>query len=250
MPLGQRPSRRPGYKYDRTDLLLLGGGALLVVFGLILALNAWLDPAARSGVTRRFAMLKPDSVARDSAGARLRGAAGTDSAAAVSTGTSAPAADSAAAAPVPGAPVVAAPDSARPADSAMRGPVAAARVTPAPAPSTTPPPSTSPAPATTPKTATARAPAPAGSSATATNAATGFTLQVGAFGQRANADKLATAIGNLGFHADVIDPVTGAGTLHRVRVTGFATRELAEAARDSIGRSLGERATVTAARQP
>jgi cell division septation protein DedD len=70
----------------------------------------------------------------------------------------------------------------------------------------------------------------------------GWGVQLGAFGKRANAERLSSRVQVLGYRANVID----AGTLTRVRVSDLADRSAAEAAADSIARALGTRGVVVA----
>jgi cell division septation protein DedD len=68
----------------------------------------------------------------------------------------------------------------------------------------------------------------------------GWGVQLGAFGNRANAERLRSRVQVLGYRANIID----AGTLSRVRVSGLADRSAAEAAADSIARALDTRGVV------
>ncbi len=101
----------------------------------------------------------------------------------------------------------------------------AAAVTKAPAPTAaavpTPTPAVTPAPTPTP-TAAAK---PAASDP----AGTSWYVQLGAFGERANADRLAARVGTYGYDADVAGfPVSGP-TVYRVRLGPEPTRARAEA---------------------
>jgi cell division septation protein DedD len=82
--------------------------------------------------------------------------------------------------------------------------------------------------------------APAIGAAPATLAATGWSVQLGAFGQAANAQRLAGRVRNLGYEASVVN----AGKLTKVRVEGLADRRAAEAAADSIARVLDTKGVV------
>lgn len=62
-------------------------------------------------------------------------------------------------------------------------------------------------------------------------------VQLGVFTAQANAAKVVDRARALGFPAESA-PVGTAGK-YRVRVRGFATRERAQAAADSLGRGLG-----------
>ncbi len=90
-----------------------------------------------------------------------------------------------------------------------------------------------------PAAATTGAPRPA---TPAANGLSGWGVQLGAFGKRANAERLGSRVQVLGYRANVID----AGTLTRVRVSGLADRGAAQAAADSIARALGTRGVVVA----
>jgi cell division septation protein DedD len=65
-------------------------------------------------------------------------------------------------------------------------------------------------------------------------------VQLGAFGQRANADRLQSRVRALGYQAGV----TETGALARVRVNGLPDRAAAEVAADSIARALGTKGVV------
>jgi cell division protein FtsN len=107
-----------------------------------------------------------------------------------------------------------------------------------------------PAPAAVPKAAQPKAPsaatrsaagpAPTKTAPAAASDAAGWGVQLGAFGNRANAERLRSRVQVLGYRTDVIE----AGTLARVRVSGLADRAAAEAAADSISRALGTRGVV------
>ena len=61
-----------------------------------------------------------------------------------------------------------------------------------------------------------------------------FSVQLGAFGEQANANQLARRASEFGYEARVSEIRSGGRTMHRVRVGGFATEELAEAAASSL----------------
>lgn len=71
-------------------------------------------------------------------------------------------------------------------------------------------------------------------------AATGWSVQLGAFGQAANAQRLAGRVRELGYEASVVN----AGKLTKVRVDGLADRRAAQAAADSIARVLDTKGVV------
>jgi cell division septation protein DedD len=71
-------------------------------------------------------------------------------------------------------------------------------------------------------------------------AASGWGIQLGAFGQRANAARLESRVRALGYQASVAEM----GALTRVRVDGLADRAAAQAAADSIARTLGTKGVV------
>ncbi len=83
-------------------------------------------------------------------------------------------------------------------------------------------------------------PAPKPSAPVEATGLSGWGVQLGAFGNRANAERLRSRVEVLGYHTNVID----GGTLSRVRVSGLADRASAEAAADSIARALGTRGVV------
>lgn len=62
----------------------------------------------------------------------------------------------------------------------------------------------------------------------------GWAVQLGAFSEVASANQLAARVRDVGFPAEVSDVQSSGRTLHRVRVEGFATRELAEVARSAL----------------
>ena len=107
-----------------------------------------------------------------------------------------------------------------------------------------------PAPATVTKTSVPKAsstatrpaasPAPKPSAPVEATGLAGWGVQLGAFGNRANAERLRSRVQVLGYGTNIID----AGTLTRVRVSGLADRQAAEAAADSIARALGTRGVV------
>lgn len=104
---------------------------------------------------------------------------------------------------------------------------------------TPPVPEPVPAPTTRPA-APATKPTPPAAKAPAAPATSGWGVQLGAFGQRANAERLQSRVRALGYEAGV----TETGTLARVRVNGLADRAAAEAAADSIAHALGTRGVV------
>jgi cell division protein FtsN len=61
-----------------------------------------------------------------------------------------------------------------------------------------------------------------------------WSVQLGAFGERANAVQLEGRVADLGFEAQVSEFRSSGRTMYRVRIEGFATRERAEAARSSL----------------
>jgi len=74
------------------------------------------------------------------------------------------------------------------------------------------------------------------------SAATGWSVQLGAFGQAANAQRLAGRVRELGYEASVVN----AGKLTKVRVDGLADRRAAQSAADSIARVLDTKGVVVA----
>ena len=217
-----RSGRRPAYKYDRTDVLLLGGGALFVLVGVALALGAWLDSARKPVETA----IKPAAEVRPRAFVPPTTKPDTTSATKVPAGITAP--------------VVAAPPPTR--DSA-------ATVRPSPAPKAAPTPvipgptpSVQPSPAPTAPTDTIAASTPQTVAASAATklpavpqpAAGQYLVQVGSFGQQQNADRFAAEVRTQGYTVTV----QGAGALYRVLVGGFASRPEDSAARDSLARAL------------
>lgn len=75
---------------------------------------------------------------------------------------------------------------------------------------------------------------PAAQIAAADPAAEDWSVQLGAFGEQANAEQLARRVSDFGFDAVVSDYRSGGRAMHRVRVRGFASRELAEVAASSL----------------
>jgi DedD protein len=90
--------------------------------------------------------------------------------------------------------------------------------------------------------ATAPKPAPAPVQATGD-----WTVQLGSFGEEANAQRLAQRAGTFGYKAEVSSYRSGGRTLYRVRVGPQATRAAAEAAASAL-RAHGVEASVVAAR--
>ena len=86
----------------------------------------------------------------------------------------------------------------------------------------------------TPEPAPASTTAPAAGTAGTSAAATGWGVQLGAFGQADNAQRLAGRVRELGYQAGI----TRAGRLTKVRVNGLADRAAAQVAADSIARVL------------
>jgi cell division septation protein DedD len=80
----------------------------------------------------------------------------------------------------------------------------------------------------------AAAAVPATQSAAPGNGGTDWSVQLGAFGERANASQLAGRVADFGFEAEVREFRSNGRTMYRVRVEGFATRERAEAASSSL----------------
>jgi cell division septation protein DedD len=85
-----------------------------------------------------------------------------------------------------------------------------------------------------PDAAPAVAAQPALQTTTAGAAPSGWSVQVGAFGERANATQLAGRVADYGYRAQVSEFLSSGQSMHRVRVEGFATREQAEAASSSL----------------
>jgi DedD protein len=74
-----------------------------------------------------------------------------------------------------------------------------------------------------------------------------WTVQLGSFGEEANARRLAQRAGTFGYKAEVSSYRSGGRTLYRVRVGPQATRAAAEAAASAL-RAHGVEASVVAAR--
>jgi DedD protein len=62
----------------------------------------------------------------------------------------------------------------------------------------------------------------------------GWSVQLGAFGERANADQLARRVSTFGYDAYVSEFRSNGATMYRVRVGGFASENQADAAAGSI----------------
>lgn len=111
------------------------------------------------------------------------------------------------------------------------GEVAVVAVAPTPEPA---PPPAIPAPAVQPPPSSPPTRPPPSPAAAATVATGGWYVQLGAFSERANADKLAGEVRRGGF-AVVVTPLTGTGaTRYRVRVGPVASREEAVALSDRL----------------
>lgn len=148
-----------------------------------------------------------------------------------------------AAAPAPSAPApVASSAAAAPASAAVRTeslppePVAAARPEPKPA---APKPEVKPAPAKPePAPSTAATPVPAAPAAPAASGV-GFAVQLGAFGQAAEANALRDRVRAAGFSAFVEQVRTDKGTLSRVRVGPVANRAEADTLKAQVAAKVG-----------
>jgi DedD protein len=64
--------------------------------------------------------------------------------------------------------------------------------------------------------------------------AAGWMVQLGSFGEQANAERLVQRVSTYGYSARVMDHVAGGRTLHRVRIGGYASRNEAESAIASL----------------
>jgi len=62
----------------------------------------------------------------------------------------------------------------------------------------------------------------------------GWSVQLGSFTEQANARQLASRVSEYGYQAQVSDYRSDGRTMHRVRVSGFETRDQAEAAASSL----------------
>jgi len=116
--------------------------------------------------------------------------------------------------------------------------LAASPPTPEPAPAAVVKPALPKAPPTVAKPAAKPASTPSGPVEAA--GLSGWGVQLGAFGNRANAERLRSRVQVLGYQTNVIE----ACTLSRVRVGGLSDRRAAEAAADSIARVVGTRGVV------
>jgi DedD protein len=289
VPGSPRDPRRTDHAYDKTDALLLGAGAVLVLIGLALAADSWRSsngapapsaPAASADSARgRFLRRERDSapvpstdsgtsiptvLPAESASAVLGTSAvsgtatATTTAPAGSTGALATAATTGATIGATGArnpaqsPAVTTPIAAPiqpPGSRALQTSVGTAATAPAAtanppgsapttasAPTATQvPPTPAPTATTTAQTmrgTTAAAPLPGATTAPSvpinpsTAAADGWSLQLGAFGSRANAEKMVAAAALQGVQSRVVE----SGALLKVRTTGFPSRSEAEAA--------------------
>ena len=72
----------------------------------------------------------------------------------------------------------------------------------------------------------------------------GYAVQIGAFGSRENADKLAARAAALGFGAAVSSESRNGGTLYLVRVSGLTGADAARTAADALTRTLKVNAVV------
>ena len=89
------------------------------------------------------------------------------------------------------------------------------------------------APATTPEDPTVARPQVTGNETARANPAQ-WSVQLGAFGEIANAEQMASRVSAYGYTPLVTDVVSGGTTLHRVRVGGFDSEANAEAAASSL----------------
>lgn len=284
MPGTPREPRRTDHAYDKTDALLLGAGAVLVLIGLALAADSWRSSstapepsaltASADSARGRFLRRERDSAPTTTpdSGVTIPTVLPAESAAAVlgasaataMTGVTAPASGSTAPAVVgavtagTGATAPKASTQLKPAAPGASIATAAAGTTAAPqtpAPRTVAPGVTAPAGAATaptkvlstmtavpgttsgasasavPRPAPPPAPvavppaasAPPGAAPAATD---GWSLQLGAFGSRANAEKVVAAAALQGVESRIVE----SGTLLKVRTSSFASRSEAEAA--------------------
>jgi DedD protein len=115
-----------------------------------------------------------------------------------------------------------------------------------PAPAASPRPAGAPGPASRPFDPVAAAPAsvPPSPAAGAAAAAGEWLVQLGSFARRDNADRLAGAVRDRGFAADVSETRGGSGRLFRVRVGPATTREAADARARELA-AAGYRGSVT-----
>lgn len=222
-----RGPRRTDHQYDKTDLFLLGGGAVLVLLGLGLAADSWLAPND-SPAEQRPAF----AASADSARARFQTRAAPDSGRAAAPPAAvidtAPAPDSSTVATPtrpPGVTVVEAAAPARAPASPSAG--AAAPATPATAPAQSLP---GQVPPRRPREPISAVPGHTGS----------WSVQAGAFGSRENADRLARVLEAQGFTTEVVQT----DALHRVRATGFVSRAAAVAAQARIAAAAGSTAVL------
>ena len=99
-----------------------------------------------------------------------------------------------------------------------------------------PPASTKPAPA--PSALVKQAPAPAGSAQATDPSGPGFAVQVAAYPDRRDAEKLVKQLSSKGYPAFVMDPVQGAPTkLFRVRVGKYPNRTVAEGVQAQLAKA-------------
>jgi len=75
--------------------------------------------------------------------------------------------------------------------------------------------------------------------------ATTYTIQVGAYRERAQADKLQARLVTAGYPVAVVEGAGPSGVLYRVRVGAFATREAAQASAARLAREQSLTAFVT-----
>ncbi|MCU0619894.1 MAG: SPOR domain-containing protein [Gemmatimonadales bacterium] len=69
-------------------------------------------------------------------------------------------------------------------------------------------------------------------------------MQLGTFGQQANAEKLRSEVDALGYRTATETISTASGAMHRVRAVGFADATAARRAADSIASATGTRGLV------
>jgi DedD protein len=94
----------------------------------------------------------------------------------------------------------------------------------------------------TPKTAPPKTPTTPSSTAAA--APGEWQVQLGVFGQAANAEKLRVRVEALGLTTEVVPLPGPEGERHRVRVVGFRSEAAARAAADSVAAGIGVRGVV------
>lgn len=121
-------------------------------------------------------------------------------------------------------------------DDPVPAPASAASPTPDPAPAAVA--AASPAPNPEPETAASPAPNPVPARAQATRTANGWVVHLASYTRQKTADRYVTELEQSGITAERVEATVNGRTMHRVRVSGFATRSAAKARAGALKQEL------------